>query len=140
MLKGIAPVISPELLKVLSEMGHGDEIVFGDGNFPAEALGRRVVRADGLTITSLLDAVISLFPLDYVTEYSAILSQYREKEPAVWSGYRQILSRDAEGGKPFLVIPKPEFYERAAKAYCIVATTEKEAFANIIIRKGVVKI
>jgi L-fucose mutarotase len=140
MLKGISPIISPELLKVLSEMGHGDEIVFGDSNFPAASHAQRLVRADGHSITALLDAILPLFPLDYAVDYSAVLMNFRgEKEPEVWSKYREKSGSYPDGNKPFLTLPKPEFYERAKNAYCIVATSESEGFANLIIRKGVIR-
>jgi L-fucose mutarotase len=140
MLKGINPIISPELLKVLMEMGHGDEIVFGDSNFPAASHAQRLVRADGHRITSLLDAILPLFPLDYAVDYSAVLMVYRgDKEPAVWSKYKEQLGAWPDGDKQFLTLPKPEFYERAKRAYCVVATGESEGFANLVIRKGVIR-
>jgi L-fucose mutarotase len=141
MLKGISPLISPELLKILAEMGHGDEIVFGDSNFPAASHAQRLVRADGHSITALLNAVLPLIPLDYAVDYTATLMVFRgDKEPQVWSKYREILAAYPDGGKQFLTLPKPEFYERAKKAYAIVATNESEGFANLIIRKGVIRI
>jgi L-fucose mutarotase len=141
MLKGNSPLLSPELLKVLSEMGHGDEIVFGDSNFPAASHAQRLVRADGHSITALLEAILPFFPLDYAVDFSALLMEYRsDKEPEVWSKYKEKLGSCPDGDKPFLTLPKPEFYERAKKAYCVVATSESEGFANLIIRKGVVKV
>lgn len=133
-------MISPSLLKILSEMGHGDEIVFGDGNFPAATHARRLVRADGLRITALLDAILPLFPLDYAVDYSMVLMKYRPdmEEPAVWSRYRELIESQPHGDKPASILAKPEFYERASKAYCIVATGESEGFANVIIRKGTI--
>ena len=140
MLKGISPLISPELLKILSEMGHGDEIVFGDSNFPAASHAQRLVRADGHSITTLLEAILPLFPLDYAVDFTAALMVYRgDTEPKVWSRYKEILGAYPDGNKEFLTLPKPEFYERAKKAWCIVATSESEGFANIIIRKGIVR-
>ncbi|MDR3220156.1 MAG: L-fucose mutarotase [Dysgonamonadaceae bacterium] len=140
MLKGINPLISPELLKILSEMGHGDEIVFGDSNFPAAALAQRLVRADGLSITGLLEAILPLFPLDYAVDYAAVSMEYRSsKEPVVWSQYKALIGNQPEGDKPFLTLSKPAFYARASKAYCVVATGESESFANLILRKGIVR-
>jgi L-fucose mutarotase len=140
MLTGINPIISPELLKILMEMGHGDEIVFGDSNFPAASHAQRLVRADGHAATALLEAVLPLFPLDYAVDYSAVLMTYcGDTEPAVWSRYRQLLGTYPDGNKTFLTFRKPDFYDRARQAYCIVATSEREGFANLIIRKGVIR-
>ncbi|MDR2775015.1 MAG: L-fucose mutarotase [Tannerella sp.] len=140
MLKGISSLISPDLLKILAEMGHGDEIVFGDSNFPAASHAQRLIRADGHSITALLDAILPLFPLDYAVDFTAVLMVFRgDKEPAVWNKYREILSAYPDGNKQFLTLQKPEFYERAKKAYCVVATSESEGFANLIIRKGVIR-
>jgi L-fucose mutarotase len=141
MLKGISPLVSPELLKVLSEMGHGDEIVFGDSNFPAASHAQRLVRADGHSITALLDAILPLFPLDYAVDYTAVLMVFRgDTEPQVWSKYREKLAAWPDGDKQFLTLQKPDFYERAKKAYAIIATNESEGFANLIIRKGVIRL
>jgi L-fucose mutarotase len=141
MLKGISPLISPELLKLLLEMGHGDEIVFGDSNFPAASHAQRLVRADGHRITTLLNAILPLFPLDYAVNFTAVLMVFRgDREPVVWSKYKELLAAYPDGDKQFLTLPKPEFYDRAKKAYCIVATSESEGFANLIIRKGIIKL
>lgn len=140
MLRGIDRKISPELIKILMEMGHGDELVFGDGNFPAASHAQRLIRVDGHGIIAMLEAILPLFPLDYAVDYTAVLMKYPgEKEPAVWSGYREQLQKYPDGDKPFVLLPKPEFYERSRKAYAIVATGEQEGFANIIIRKGIIK-
>jgi L-fucose mutarotase len=142
MLKGISKLISPELIKTLMEMGHTDEIVFGDGNFPSGSHSQRLIRADGIAIPDLLDAVLPLFPLDYAEDYSAVLMDYRirlKEEPPVWAQYRTALGKWPDGEKRFHVIPKPEFYARAAEAYAVVATGESAGFANIILRKGVVR-
>jgi len=139
MLKGISGLISPDLLKILAEMGHGDEIAFGDSNFPASYCTKHLIRADGHSITALLDAILPLFPLDYASEYSAILMKHNGEEPKVWNAYKGKLNEYPEGYKPFMILSKPEFYERVTKVYCLVATSESEGFANIIIRKGVIR-
>ena len=140
MLKGISNLISPELLKILMEMGHGDELVFGDGNFPAASHAQRLIRADGHGIPTMLDAILPLFPLDYAVDFTAVLMDSRGAEPAVWKIYKEKLGAYPDGDKQFLVIPKPDFYERAKNAYCVVATSESERFANLIIRKGIISI
>ena len=138
MLKGISNLLSPDLLKILMEMGHGDEIVLGDGNFPAASHAQRLVRADGHNIPAMLDAIVPLFPLDYAVDFTAVLMDSRGNDPSVWKVYKEKLGAYPDGDKQFLVIPKPDFYERAKKAYCVVATSEAEKFANLIIRKGII--
>lgn len=138
MLKGISKLITPELIKILMEMGHGDEIVFGDGNFPAASHAQRLIRADGHSIPAMLDAILPLFPLDNAVDFAAILMDNRNAEPSIWNVYREKLGAYPDGDKRFLVISKPDFYERAMKAYCVVATSESERFANLILRKGII--
>lgn len=141
MLKGISKLISPELLKILMEMGHGDEIVFGDSNFPAASHAQRLVRADGHNIIDMLNAILPLFPLDYAVDYTAVIMEcHGDKEPKVWAKYEEKLKLYPDGNKRFLSFSKPEFYERTRNAYCVLATSESESFANIIIRKGVITI
>ena len=138
MLNHIPKCLPPELVKLMMEMGHGDELVLGDGNFPATSHAQRLIRADGHNIPALLDAILPLFPLDYAVDFTAILMDSRNQEPAVWKIYKEKLGAYPDGDKQFSVISKPEFYERAKKAYCIVATGESERFANLIIRKGII--
>ena len=138
MLKGISNLLSPELLKILMEMGHGDELVLGDGNFPSASHAQRLLRADGHGVPALLGAILPLFPLDYAVDFSAVLMDSRGQEPAIWKTYKEKLSAYPDGDKPFLVIPKPDFYNRARQAWCVVATGEPAMFANIIIKKGVI--
>ena len=94
MLKGISPLISPELLKILCEMGHGDEIVLADANFPSETTGKRVIRADGIGAADLLKAILPLFPLDTYEKDRFILMEVVSGDPVVptiWDEYKQIL-------------------------------------------------
>jgi len=139
MLKGIPPVLSPELLKILAEMGHGDELVIGDCNFPAASMGQRCVRADGVRGTELLDAILQLFPLDTFVDAPVSLMEVTpgtmEGEPTVWQDFREIADRHQPGAK-FEKLERFAFYERAKNAYATVATTERAFFACIIIKKG----
>lgn len=144
MLKGISPLISPELLKILAEMGHGDYIVFADANFPSESVGEysRVVRADGHTVPDLLRAVLPLFPLDTYVEKPVTLMQVvpgdTVKTP-IWDEYREIIAlHDTRGGTCVENIERFAFYEKAKGAYAVVATGERALYANIILQKGVV--
>ncbi len=141
MLKGISKLISPELLKVLSEMGHSDEIVFADGNFPGASHAARLIRADGHHIPELLDAVLRLFPLDQYVEKPAALMQVVPGDTVqtpIWDDYRAIIARHTGLAEPFEVVERFAFYERAKKAYAIVATGEGALYANLILKKGVI--
>jgi L-fucose mutarotase len=142
MLKGIPDEISPELMHALMSMGHGDEIVIADGNFPGASNAQRLIRADGLDGCTILKAVMQFFPLDSFVEDHAVVMAVVDPnapEPPIWSRFRIILS-DAEGKEVKLTpIERFEFYARSRKAYCIVATSEKALYANIILKKGVVQ-
>lgn len=143
MLKNISPIVSPELLKVLCEMGHGDEIVIADSNFPAHAVNNRVIRADGISGTDMLKAVISLIPLDTYSDPNAMLMQLTESDKdlptPIWDEYKQILT-DAEGVNVKMgQIERFAFYERAKTAYAVIATGESAIYANLILKKGVIK-
>ncbi len=139
MLKKISPVLSPELLKILMEMGHGDEIVIGDGNFPAASIAQRLVRLDGHGVCEILDAVLDLMPLDTYVEAPVALMDNGDPDvkPEIWAKYEDIV-KDKEGEKNIELVERFAFYERAKKAYAVVATGETAIYANIILKKGVV--
>ncbi len=141
MLKGIPSILSPELLKVLMEMGHGDELVIGDGNFPAASMAQRLVRSDGNTVPELLDAIMRFFPLDTFVERPVALMAVvpgHDYKPVIWDEYRTIIQR-YEPFEDFEYIERFAFYERARTAYAIVSTSETSLYANIILKKGVVR-
>ena len=141
MLKNIPSVLSPDLLKILMEMGHGDEIVFADGNFPAASLARRLIRLDGHGVPEILDAVLKLFPLDtYVERPVGLMAVVPgdKIQPVIWEEYRRIIQESNEPFKDFEYVEKFAFYERAQKAYAVIATGESALYANIILKKGVV--
>ncbi len=143
MLKNIPSIISPELLKILAEMGHSDTIVLADGNFPSESMGKssKVVRADGHGIPELLDAVLELFPLDtYVKKPVSLMAVMDGDtvETPIWDIYTDIIIK--HGGKREQIgeIERFAFYEKSKEAYAIVATGEKALYANIILQKGTI--
>ncbi|MCL6591550.1 MAG: L-fucose mutarotase [Firmicutes bacterium] len=141
MLKGIPKIISPELIKVLMEMGHGEELVIADGNFPVGSCAQRVVRADGLNVPGLLDAILPFFPLDQYVKAPVVLMAVvpgDEAKTPIWDEYRQIIKKYAPNGTGFEFEERFAFYERARKAYAVVATSEPALYANIILKKGVV--
>lgn len=142
MLKGVAKIVSPELVKVLCEMGHGDEIVIADGNFPAESLGKRVIRADGIGGAEMLDAVLSLIPLDTYSDPNMILMQLMDCDkgkvnPVIWEEYKTIAEKNDKNAK-IGNIDRFDFYDRAKTAYAVIATGEKAIYANVIVKKGVI--
>lgn len=141
MLRGISSIISPELLKVLSEMGHGDEIVIADANFPAESMGQRVVRADGIPAVDLLEAIMPLFPLDQYDSNNFVLMELvpgDTYQPIIWDSFKTI-HQTYEPHGTITHLERFAYYERAKDAYAVVATGEKAQYANIILKKGVVK-
>ena len=143
MLKGISPIISPELLKILCEMGHGDEITIGDANFPGASLCSRVVRMDGHGVPEILDALLTLIPLDQYVEHPAALMQVVPGDPTetpIWDTYREILSRHESRGAACLEeVERFAFYDRVRqKSYAVIMSGEKATYANIILKKGVI--
>lgn len=141
MLKGISSLISPDLIKILMEMGHSDEIVFADANFPAASHAQRLVRCDGHSIPELLEAILPLFPLDTYVDHPAVLMAVTPGDPVetpVWERYKSIVEQYDARPETFEEIERFAFYERAKRAYAIVSTGEAALYANIILKKGVV--
>ena len=142
MLKNVPKLLSPELLKILCEMGHGDEIVIGDANFPSANYGKRVVRADGIGGAKLLEAILTMIPLDTYAEPNLMLmsltpSDVGKVDPVIWKEYEAI-ANEKDGGQKIANLERFEFYERAKNAYAVVASGEEAIYANVIIKKGVI--
>lgn len=140
MLKNIPPILGPQLLEVLMSMGHGDELVIADGNFPAETCAERLIRADGHDVPPLLEAILQFFPLDQYAEKPVALMQVvpgDDTVPTIWDEYRRII--DASQDEPVAIeeVERFAFYDRAREAFAVVATSEKALYANIILKKGV---
>lgn len=144
MLKNIPPILSPELLKVLCEMGHGDRLIIGDGNFPAQSMGKDaiVIRMDGHNVPELLDAILQVFPLDtYVEKPVGLMEVVKGDTVAtpIWDTYQEIvLKYDDRGADAIGHIERFAFYEESRKAYAIIATSETALYANVMLQKGVV--
>ncbi|HEX7576634.1 MAG TPA: L-fucose mutarotase, partial [Verrucomicrobiae bacterium] len=141
MLNGIPSIISPELLKILMEMGHGDELVIADGNFPAVSIAQRLVRSDGNMVPELLEAVLRFFPLDPYVEAPVALMQVVPGDtykPTIWDTYKEIIRKFPNKNSAIENVERFAFYERAKKAFAVVATSETSLYANIILKKGVV--
>ncbi len=144
MLKGIPKIISPELLKVLCEMGHSDRLVIADGNFPAESMGKDaiVIRCDGHGVPEILDAILQIFPLDTYIEHPVNLMEVMPGDQVrtpIWDTYRDIVTKyDERGTKAIGQIERFQFYEETKKVYAVIATGESALYANIMLQKGVV--
>ena len=144
MLKGVPKILSPELLKVLCEMGHSDRLVIADGNFPVESMGKNAItiRCDGHGVPELLDAILQLFPLDTYVEHPVNLMEVMpgdDVETPIWDTYKDIVKKyDDRGADAIGNIERFAFYEEAKKVYAIIATGESALYANIMLQKGVV--
>ncbi|MFO8002181.1 MAG: L-fucose mutarotase [Marinilabilia sp.] len=141
MLKGISPLISPALLETLARMGHGDTIVFADAHFPGESHNNRVVRADGLGIPALLDAILPLFEIDtYVNDPLIMMAAVEgdKPDPRVEQKYLECFHRHFPNVPSIKRLPRYDFYEHAKKAFALVMTGETAKYGNIILTKGVI--
>lgn len=140
MLLGISPLFSPELLAVLYRMGHSDEIVLADAHFPGETYGKRVLRADGLKIPDLLDAILPLFVLDTYVESPLVMMAAvpgDQLDPVVEASYRQAIDRQWPNTPPIQRIDRFDFYDRTRQAFAVLMTGEIAKYGNIILKKGV---
>ena len=140
MLKGISPVISPELLKVLAEMGHSDELVLGDSNFPGATMSRRLLRADGLSVSTLLEGIAPLFPFETYADPLIMMQVVAgdKLDPAVEADYMKAIRRSDPSVPPPIRIEKFAFYERSRIAYAVLMTGETRLYGCLIIKKGVI--
>ena len=141
MLKGIHPAISPELLKTLAEMGHGDEIILADAHFPGHTFGARVLRADGLSVTTLLEGILPLFELDSYADPLVMMQAVPgdELDPSVEEKYMAVVKRQAPQAKSPVRIDRMAFYDRAKSAFAVVMTGEVAKYGNLLLKKGVTK-
>lgn len=140
MLRKISPLFSPELLATIYRMGHGDEIVLADAHFPGHSINENVIRADGLKITDLLDAILPLYALDSYVDDPVVMMQVvagDEPDPSVESGYRSVIDNYSPDTPEIALIDRFDFYERAKSAFAVVMTGDTRKYANIIIKKGV---
>ena len=139
-MRGISPLLGPDLLATLHRMGHGDEIVLADAHFPGESVGRLVLRADGVDVAPLLDAILPLFVLDpYVEAPLAMMAAVPGDvlDPAVEAAYRAAVDRHQPEAPVIERIERFAFYERAREAFCVVMTGDTAKYGNLILKKGV---
>ncbi|MBL1420601.1 MAG: ribose ABC transporter [Alphaproteobacteria bacterium] len=142
MLRGINPILSPDLLYILRAMAHGDEIVIADANFPAQSLGPRVVRLDGVNATEALSAILSLMPLDDFTKTPAFSMQVVGEVDAVPEAvkeFQQVINDEADNPAALASLERYAFYDRAKAAFAVVQTGETRLYGNILLKKGVVR-
>lgn len=140
MLRNIPACISPDLMHALMSMGHGDEIVLADADFPAETNSRRLIRADGLDVATLLEAILPFFPLDTFVEKSVITMDYSEwgNEPESYERFRKTIQKHDKNFRDLELLRRFELYERAKNAFAVVVTSEADG--NVILKKGPVMI
>lgn len=141
MLKNIPDILSPELLKILMEMGHGDEIVISDGNFPAAAKAKRLVRLDGHKAPEVLEAILKLLPLDTYAPNAVLMEKVKGDtvETPIWGVFENICKKGDPGFKGFTFIDRYAFYDRTEQAYAVVYTGETALYGNVLLKKGVIK-
>ena len=143
MLVGISPLLSPELLAMLYRMGHGDEIVLADAHFPGHSTNAKTLRADGLKVADLLDAILPLFPLDsYVDSPVFMMAPVPgdQADPAVERAFRAAVARHWPETPPIAMVERFAFYEQTRSAFCVVMTGETAKYGNIILKKGVASV
>ncbi|MDO5626850.1 MAG: RbsD/FucU domain-containing protein [Mobilicoccus sp.] len=134
MLRHIPPALSPDLVKALMEMGEGDEIVLAEASLPAHSIHHQVIRADGVPLTTLLEAVLHLLPLDDSAEDQVVLIEPEDGErPAIWAEYEAIWGE----GVTAEILPRPAFYENLVGAAAVVVTGERTRGSSVALRKGV---
>jgi L-fucose mutarotase len=142
MLKGLNPLLSPELLHALRAMGHGDEITIVDANYPATSSGPEAIRLDGISATAVLDAVLSVMPLDdFVPDACWGMTPVEKgaKEPPIFGEFRDVITK-REGDKfKLATLERFKFYEQARDSFAIVATGERRLYGNIILKKGIIR-
>ncbi len=140
MLKNISPLLSPELLAHLCRMGHGDEIILADAHFPGHTINTQVIRADGLRIADLLNAILPLFELDSYVDAPLVMMEAvpgDQLDPSVAKAYRESIDRYSPDAPAIARIDRFAFYDRARAAYAIVMTGETAKYGNILLKKGV---
>lgn len=145
MLRGISPLLSPDILKVLAQMGHQDVLVLGDANFPAERYAKHgaiVLRADGVGAAELLDAILPLFPLDDYTSQPVRLMEVpadQQVETPIWDTYKEIVARhDDRGANAVGTLERSAYYDACKDLFAVIQTGETALYANIMLTKGIV--
>ncbi|GAA3877038.1 RbsD/FucU family protein [Celeribacter arenosi] len=141
MLHNIPPILPPDLLHALAAMGHGDDVVIADANFPAQSMGQRVVRCDGMSATDILEAVLTLLPLDtFVDDAARVMAVVGQPGsiPDVVNEFQTIIDNTADNPAKIATVDRFDFYDIARKAFVVVQTGEKRLYGNIILKKGVI--
>ncbi|TDH36237.1 ribose ABC transporter [Pseudohoeflea suaedae] len=141
MLRNIPSILSPDLLHALRAMGHGDDIVIADANFPAESIGPKCIRLDGISASDVLKAVLTLMPLDTFVDDPALTMQVvgdPDTIPEAMADFQKIIEETADNPVKIATLERFAFYERSSRAYAVVQTGESRLYGNIILKKGVV--
>ncbi|UTW54679.1 RbsD/FucU family protein [Kordiimonas sp. SCSIO 12610] len=142
MLRGIDPILPPELLRILRAMGHGDEIAIVDANFPAETNANRLIRCDGVSATQMLEAIVKLMPLDSFVDHAAFSMQVVDEPditPEIVYEFGKIIAELADHNTAINPIERFQFYDKTRTAFAIVTTGERRLYGNIILKKGIIR-
>jgi len=143
LIRNVSPLISPELLKILAEMGHGDTIVLADANFPAMSRSaKNIVRADGLGVPALLSGILDIFPIDTFVKTPVTFMKVVPEDgykPVIWPVYKQLLGKHGINDENIAYLERMAYYEETDKSYCIVITGERARYGNIILKKGILE-
>ncbi len=142
MLKGLDPLLTPDLLMILRAMGHGDEIAIVDANYPADSMAQRLVRLDGISATAVLDAILSVMPLDEFVDEPALRMEVvgdPTAEQPIFAEFRDLIARRDDAKTRLGALERFAFYERTKDAYAIVSTGEARLYGNIILKKGIIR-
>lgn len=139
MLKTINPLLVGDLLAILSDMGHGDEVVIVDANFPAVATAQRLVRLPASSATQTLDAILSVLPIDDFVNKPVVAMDAPDGQPPIYTEFDTLLQQHENRSVPMALIDRFDFYDRTRQAYAVVATGERRLYANLILKKGVLR-
>ncbi len=145
MLKNISKLLTGDLLKCLCDMGHGDSVAIVDANYPAYTIGKKVLSFPGVSATDLLNAIVSLFPLDHIEAEPVLLMDMTQQdcltmdEPVIWRDFTDIIQNEYGCEKKIGKLSRTEVYKKSENSYCIIQTGEERLYGNILLIKGVIK-
>lgn len=139
MLKSLNPLLTGELLAILADMGHGDEIIISDANFPAVTVAERLIQIPGIDACAILEAILSLLPLDDFVDTPAVVMDAPGERPAIYAEFETIIENAEKRRVALETVDRFAFYERSKTAFAVISSGERRLYGNIILKKGVVR-